>query len=121
MAVKPILEVEINDDAFKGFKAAHAELQAAIAQSPYVWRDVSKAVAEHTQQFQKATAGVVKHYKVITGQQNELKHLGPFASLPERLRDKIMMGRTYKDLMLQRTLGDKPDKPAADFDDDIPF
>jgi hypothetical protein len=42
-----------------------------------VWRDVSKAIAEHTQQFQKATAGVVKHYKIIAGQKNELKNLTP--------------------------------------------
>jgi hypothetical protein len=40
-------------------------------------------------------------------------------ALPEKLRDKIKRGPTYKDLMLQRALADKP---AADIiDDDIPF
>jgi hypothetical protein len=40
-------------------------------------------------------------------------------ALPEKLRDKIKMGPTFKDLMLQRALADKP---AADIiDDEIPF
>jgi hypothetical protein len=52
MSVKSILDVEINDAAFKNFSALFEKYQAALAKNPAMWQAVNREIAEQRKGFE---------------------------------------------------------------------
>jgi hypothetical protein len=55
MAVKPIIDIELNAAAFDKFQQQFAKYQDALAKGPKLWRDVTKEQKASVASFQKMT------------------------------------------------------------------
>ena len=76
MAVKSIIDIDVNDSAFKEFQEAFAKYQAQVAKQPEIWRKIGKGAQDVAGSFQGAAteAGVLKvHVENIADLQEKLQ------------------------------------------------
>ena len=59
MAVKSIIEVEVNDDAFNAFKAAFDKYNAELAKQPKAWQEIGKTTKGATKGFEATSREMV--------------------------------------------------------------
>ena len=64
MAVKSIIDIEVNDDAFKKFAELFAKYQTTLAKTPGAWGDVGKEVKGVKTAFELAAGALVAQHEL---------------------------------------------------------
>ena len=59
MAVKSVLDIDINDEKFKRFSALFDKYQSALGKLPGMWKDVDKETAGAAATFANITAAMM--------------------------------------------------------------
>jgi len=78
MAVKSVIEIDVDDKAFKSFQALYQKYQSQLKGMPRVWGEVSKQIDGSKKTFQGLIAGMIAerfHQQAIFKAQKEVDKL----------------------------------------------
>jgi len=73
MALKSIIDVEVNDDAFTKFAAKFREYQAALEKTPAAWADIGKEAKGQALTFDKLVVALVAQTELL-GRAGKVTH-----------------------------------------------
>ena len=74
MTVKSIIDIDINDQAFKGFSALFDKYQAALAKSPAMWAAVNKEVLNQRKHFEAIASEALAQRELTALTNKELQN-----------------------------------------------
>lgn len=75
MAVKSVLDIELNDERFRRFKELFDKYQTELAKTPNVWAKVGKEQAALSSNFEKMTAALMaQHHAMADVSREEHQH-----------------------------------------------